>query len=150
MQARLGDGPFFEEYPTRPASFVLNGGIFALYGAYDVAAVLGDEAAQSTFDDAVETLARNISRWDTGRWSRYDLFPHPIANVATLGYHRLHVAQFRALHLVAPAAGLDRAADRFERYAESPVKRAEALARKAVFRLLVRKPLRRRREALAG
>jgi hypothetical protein len=91
----------------------------------------------------------NLGRWDTGRWSRYDLFPHPIVNLATLGYHRLHIAQLRALQLLSSAAIFDVVADRFERYAESRVKRAEALARKIGFRLLVRRPLRRRGQPLA-
>lgn len=146
--ARLGDGSFFEEYPTHPGSFVLNGGIFAVFGAYDVALGLGDGAARLTFEDGVQTLAANLSRWDTGRWSRYDLFPHPVAHVATLGYHRLHVAQLRALQLLSPEAGIHVFANRFERYAESPLKRGDALARKIVFRLLVRRPLRRRRQPL--
>jgi heparosan-N-sulfate-glucuronate 5-epimerase len=146
--ARLGEGAFFEEYPTRPASFVLNGGIFALFGAYDVAAALGHEAARRTYEDGVETLAANLSRWDTGRWSRYDLLPRPIANVATLGYHRLHIAQLRALELLTPGAGLAEVADRFERYAESRGRRVEALARKLAFRMVVRRPLRPRRRPL--
>ncbi len=148
VRAALGSGPFFEEYPTRPGSFVLNGGIFALFGAYDVAAALGDETARRRYDDGIETLASNLSRWDTGRWSRYDLFPHPIANVATLGYHRLHVAQLRALELLTPGAGLGAAADRFEHYAESRINRAEALARKVAFRLVVRRPFRPRHRPL--
>jgi heparosan-N-sulfate-glucuronate 5-epimerase len=147
--ARLSDGPFFEEYPTRPGSYVLNGGIFALFGAYDVAVGLGDAAARETFDAGAATLVGNLGRWDTGRWSRYDLFPHPIVNLATLGYHRLHIAQLRALQLLSSAAIFDVVADRFERYAESRVKRAEALARKIGFRLLVRRPLRRRGQPLA-
>jgi heparosan-N-sulfate-glucuronate 5-epimerase len=145
---RLGEGPFYEEYPTRPPSFVLNGGIFALFGAYDVAVTLGDESARQLYDEGVDTLAANISRWDTGRWSRYDLFPHPIVNVAHLGYHRLHIAQLRALHLLTPRLGLDLVADRFERYAESRSRRAETLARKIAFRLLVRRPLRPKRRPL--
>ena len=150
VQARLGDGPFYEEYPTRPPSFVLNGGLFALFGAYDVAAGLDDLAAQRTFAEGVEALAANLGRWDTGRWSRYDLFPHPVVNLATPRYHQLHVAQLRALQLLAPDARIDAVADRFERYAESPLKRGEALARKVAFRLLVRKPLRHRRRPLPG
>ena len=144
------DGPFYEEYPTRPPSFVLNGGLFALFGAYDVAAGLDDLAAQRTFAEGVEALAANLGRWDTGRWSRYDLFPHPVVNLATPRYHQLHVAQLRALQLLAPDARIDAVADRFERYAESPLKRGEALARKVAFRLLVRKPLRHRRRPLPG
>jgi heparosan-N-sulfate-glucuronate 5-epimerase len=143
VRAELEGGRFFEEYPTRPGSYVLNGGIFALFGAYDVAASLGDEGARQTFAEGVATLAANIGRWDTGRWSRYDLYPHPLVHVATLGYHRLHVAQLRALHLLAPDHRLDAVADRFDAYARSRVKRAEALARKVAFRLVVRRPLRR-------
>ena len=150
VQARLGDGPFYEEYPTRPPSFVLNGALFALFGAYDVAAGLDDLAAQRTFAEGVEALAANLGRWDTGRWSRYDLFPHPVVNLATPRYHQLHVAQLRALQLLAPDARVDAVADRFERYAESPLRRGEALARKVAFRLLVRKPLRQQRLPLAG
>jgi hypothetical protein len=148
VRAELGGGAFYEEYPTRPASYVLNGGIFALFGAYDVGAALGAESAQRLFEDGAATLAAEIGRWDTGRWSRYDLYPHPIRNVATLGYHRLHVAQLRALELLAPGGGLGAVANRFEQYAESRLNRADALARKVLFRLLVRRPLRRPRRPL--
>jgi heparosan-N-sulfate-glucuronate 5-epimerase len=144
----LGEGPFYEEYPTEPPSYVLNGGIFALFGAYDVAAALGDEGARALYDEGVQTLAANVSRWDTGRWSRYDLFPHPIVNVAHLGYHRLHIAQLRALDLLSPGLGFDAVADRFERYTESRARRAETFVRKVGFRLLVRKPLRPKRRPL--
>jgi hypothetical protein len=143
VRAPLGDGPFFEEYPTSPGSYVLNGGIFALFGAFDVAAALGDEAARRLFADGVGTLSENLGRWDTGSWSRYDLYPHPIVNVATLRYHQLHVAQLRALHLLAPEQGLDAVAHRFEAYTHSRLKRGRALARKIAFRLVVRRPLRR-------
>jgi heparosan-N-sulfate-glucuronate 5-epimerase len=145
VRARLGDGSFYEEYPTQPASLVLNGGIFALFGAYDVGAALGDDDARRLYEDGVRTLAENLTRWDTGRWSRYDLYPHPVTNVATLGYHRLHIAQLRALELLSPGLGLADAANRFERYAASRANRADALARKVLFRLLVRRPLRRPR-----
>ena len=47
--AMLDGGPFFEEYPTTPPSFVLNGGIFALWGAYDVGLALGDEQAKADY-----------------------------------------------------------------------------------------------------
>lgn len=146
--ARLGEGPFFEEYPTQPPSYVLNGGIFALFGAHDVAAGLGDDEAARTFADGVRALGANIGRWDTGRWSRYDLYPHPVVNVATLGYHRLHIAQLRALHLLNPELRLDDIAERFERYERSRLRRAEALARKVVFRLVVRRPIRHRARPL--
>ena len=98
----LGGRPFPEEYPTQPPSFVLNGGIFALWGLRDVAVALGDEQAARDFAAGAETLAQNLDRWDTGRWSRYDLFPHPVANPASSFYHDLHVKQLRAMALLHP------------------------------------------------
>ena len=145
VSALLAGSPFPEEYPTQPPAFVLNGAIFALWGAHDVAVGLADAAARRTFDEGVETLATNLHRWDTGSWSRYDLFPHPVVNLATLGYHRLHIAQLRALRLLCPHPVLEVTAASWQRYADSRQHRTLALVRKVVFRLLVRKPLRRRR-----
>lgn len=134
----LLDGrPFPEEYPTEPASFVLNGGIFSIWGWYDVGLGLGDSGASEKFERAVDTLAANIHRWDAGWWSRYDLYPHPVANLASLAYHELHVNQLRAMQAIAPRPELAEAADRFERYAGSRVAPARAFATKAAFRLRV-------------
>jgi heparosan-N-sulfate-glucuronate 5-epimerase len=135
--ALLDGRPFPEEYPTDPPSFVLNGGIFALWGLHDVAAGLGDEDARRDFESGVETLSRNIERWDAGFWSLYDLFPHPLPNYASGAYHQLHIAQLRAMQLIAPRPELERAASRFEGYAASSPNSRRAFVRKAMFRLLV-------------
>ena len=86
---------FPEEFPTDPPSLVLNGGIFALWGDYDIWIGLGDADARKRFEDGVETLARNVHRWDTGYWSRYDLYPHRIVNLASPWYHTLHICQIK-------------------------------------------------------
>lgn len=137
VHAELGGGPFAEEYPTSPPSFVLNGAVFALYGVYDVWKGLDDDDAGRLFTESVDTLAANVHRWDLGWWSRYDLFPHPVPNVASSAYHLLHVGQLRALARLAPRPELTAAADRFERYAENPWNGRRAFAQKAAFRLLV-------------
>jgi hypothetical protein len=139
--ARLGTGLFLEEYPTDPPSFVLNGGIFGLWGAYDVWRGLEDDGAGSLFAEGHETLCEHISRWDTGFWSRYDLYPHPVTNVASASYHTLHIDQLTALDALRPSAALHAAADRFTRYAGSPAYRLGALLQKVTFRLFVRKNL---------
>jgi hypothetical protein len=144
VQAVLDGGPFLEEYPTDPPSFVLNGAIFALWGAYDVWRGTGDEGAGALFTDAVQTLVTSIHRWDTGFWSRYDLYPeHPLVNTASPFYHALHINQLRAMDAIWPSPALASTAARFETYAASPLTRGRALARKVAFRLLVRKPRRR-------
>ena len=116
LRARLGAGFFLEEYPTDPPSHVLNGGIFALWGYHDVALGLGDEVARREFERGVDTLAQNVGRWDTGSWSRYDLFPRRVDNVASSAYHLLHINQLLAMQLIAPSPELAAAAARFEGY----------------------------------
>jgi heparosan-N-sulfate-glucuronate 5-epimerase len=139
VRSRLGDGVFLEEYPTDPPSHVLNGGIFALWGAYDVWRALGDTTAERIFGDATTTLAANMQRWDLGYWSRYDLYPHPVVNVASPSYHTLHIDQLTALDSLAPGCGFLEAARRFESYRASRSSRGHALARKVYFRVRVRK-----------
>jgi peptidoglycan/xylan/chitin deacetylase (PgdA/CDA1 family) len=137
VRALLGGGPFFEEYPTDPPSFVLNGGIFAMWGCYDVGVGLDDAGAMQEFQDAVDVLARNINRWDTGYWSLYDLFPHPVfPNVASSAYHALHITQLRAMQRIAPRRELEDTVERFEGYAQDRGNPARAFAVKAAFRLV--------------
>ena len=118
--AALLDGrPFPQEYPTSPPSFVLNG-MFAMWGLYDAGLGLDDRDAADAFEQAVDTLAANLHRWDTGSWSLYDLYPHPVANWASLAYHELHASQLRAMAALAPRPEFTATADRFERYQRSP------------------------------
>jgi heparosan-N-sulfate-glucuronate 5-epimerase len=135
--AALNGGRLPEEYPTNPPSHVLNGAIFALWGLYDAATALGEPAPRQSFEEGVATLAGNLHLYDTGYWSRYDLFPHPMPNIASAAYHRLHIDQLEALHLVAPREELSDLARRFARYRESHVNRARAFLAKSAFRLLV-------------
>lgn len=147
-----------EEYPTDPPSLVLNGMIFGLWGLRDVAVALGDAEADAAFQAGVDALAGSIERWDTGWWSAYDLHPHRVRNVASVGYHALHVAQLEALHALAPRPQLAEAAARWARYGESRANRARAWAGKIAFRVAVPRsrrlaallPWGRRRGAAAG
>ena len=82
----------------------------------------------------MDTLAANIDRWDTGSWSRYDLFPHRVMNIASFAYHTFHVNLLKATHALSPRPELQAAATRFEGYADSDVLCARAFARKALFR----------------
>jgi hypothetical protein len=134
----LLDGlPFPQEYPTSPPSSVLNGGIFAMWGWHDVGLALDDAGARASFEDAVDTLAHNLHRWDNGWWSLYDLYPHPFPNPASFAYHELHIAQLRAMDRIAPRPQFAETAARFERYERSRAGRTRAFATKAAFRLRV-------------
>jgi len=137
VAAPLGEGWWPEEYPSQPPSYVLNGGIFALWGLRDVAVGLGEAAAASLFEEGLSTLAGEIDRWDTGYWSRYDLFPHPLVNVASSSYHVLHVHQLEALNRIAPRPELIETERRWRGYLDSPANARRAFVRKAAFRLVV-------------
>jgi heparosan-N-sulfate-glucuronate 5-epimerase len=137
VSATLDGGPFLQEYPTRPPSFVLNGGIFAIWGLYDVGVGLDHPPARANFERALDTLVASLERWDLGYWSRYDLFPHPVTNVASSFYHDLHINQLRAMHRLVPRPELSETAQRWAEYAASPACRRRATAHKALFRLLV-------------
>jgi hypothetical protein len=117
---------------------VLNGGIYAVWGLYDVWRGLDDADAGQLFNEMVDTLAANIERWDLGYWSRYDLYPHPlITNIASSSYHALHINQLRILDLLTTRKEFAHIADRFERYAESGFDPRRAFVHKAFFRFVV-------------
>ena len=129
--------PFLEEYPTDPQSHVLNGAIFALWGARDVALATADADAARLETDVVATLRATCSRWDTGRWSRYDLFPTPPRNVSSSFYHHLHINQLKALHILYGGSEFQDLAARFEAYAASPLRRTTAFVSKVAYRVAI-------------
>jgi heparosan-N-sulfate-glucuronate 5-epimerase len=133
--APLGDTLVPEEYPTRPPSLVLNGLIFGLWGLRDVAVGTGDARAREGFDGGVEALVGSIDRWDTGNWSRYDLYPHVVTNVASNAYHALHITQLDATGRLARRPELVATAWRWAGYMDRREYRALAFGRKALFRM---------------
>lgn len=137
VQGELGGRPWPEEYPTKPESHVLNGAIFALWGMRDVAVALGSEPARRRYEDHLASLVDNLHRYDTGSWSLYSLFPHPISNRASSFYHTLHVNQLTALELMSPRPEFTAMRERWAGYAASPRSRRMAFAWKAAFRVIV-------------
>jgi peptidoglycan/xylan/chitin deacetylase (PgdA/CDA1 family) len=136
-RGELDGGYFPEEYPTQPGSYVLNGGIFALWGARDVSIATGDELATRLYAEGIETLAANIDRFDVGFWSRYDLFPHPVRNIASGAYHQLHITQLQAQQEIDPKPSFAAAVDHWVAYQSSSTCRSRAMAEKVAFRLAV-------------
>jgi heparosan-N-sulfate-glucuronate 5-epimerase len=138
------EGPVLQEYPTTPPAHVLNGWITSLWGIFDVArsaersgAADAARTAGAAFDAGVSTLAARVGRYRTPiGWSRYDLYPHPITNVASPSYHRLHIGHLRTLNELAPRDVFVEVADEWERAAASVAARSFAVARKAAFRLV--------------
>lgn len=134
------EGPVLQEYPTDPPAHVLNGWLFGLWGLYDLAhtgrATTGVvDAAADGFAAGAAALGARIDRYRTAvRWSLYDLYPHPLPNVASPFYHRLHVEQLRRQQELLPDPRIAAVAAEWSAAASAAVPYAVAFARKAGFR----------------
>lgn len=141
--ALTDEGPVLQEYPTDPPAHVLNGWIFALWGLNDLASAgseVAEEAclkADNAFRAGCGALGRRLPLYCVRpHWSRYDLFPHRLAHVASPFYHRLHIEQLAVLSTMTPDPIVPQIAGEWERGARSPVGNAVAVCRKVAFRML--------------
>jgi heparosan-N-sulfate-glucuronate 5-epimerase len=93
--------PFFEEYPTRRPSEVLNGFMFTLLGLYDLASVAPRSDARRLYLAGRRTLSAALPDYDRDGVARYDLAS---AQVASQDYQAVHVYLLRALDSLGPNA----------------------------------------------
>lgn len=63
---------WLEEYPTDPASYVLNGFAYTFFGILDLYRVTGSEEAKKMYDSCIETLENNMHKYHRWYWSVYD------------------------------------------------------------------------------
>jgi len=86
---------FFEEYPTKTPSYVLNGFIFALIGLYDMHQNTGNILARQLYENGEETLRHIAPMYDLATTTSYDLVhfvkPSSAPNAVKANYHSLHV-----------------------------------------------------------
>jgi heparosan-N-sulfate-glucuronate 5-epimerase len=126
---------WFEEYIVSPPTHILNGFIWAAWAVYDFYLATKEREALKLFNRAVETLRKNLDRYDLGFWSLYELSNTRLPMVASPFYHQLHVTQLRLMHRLSSDDILLRYADRWEAYARSRAKRTRALCYKTAFKL---------------
>lgn len=114
------DGAFVYYEETMPpySPRILNGMVFAMYGALDMARVLGDSDGQRIFDAGVATLAHDIGRYDAGNWSYYNQASPP--GLASRFYHGLHVQLLDELWHITGEEAFRTYADRFKAYLANP------------------------------
>ncbi|PSN38350.1 D-glucuronyl C5-epimerase [Blattella germanica] len=118
----LGHIPWYEEYPTQPASFVLNGFIYALLGLYDLSVVAPASASQQAsqlFKQGMTSLKQLLLLYDTGSGTTYDLRHFTLGtapNLARWDYHATHVNQLLLLATIDPDPLLAATAERWIGY----------------------------------
>lgn len=103
---------WLDEYPVpgRPgrSDLTFNGHAFALFGLYDYWAVTKDPGAARLVDGALTTALRIWPRIRNRGWISSYCLLHP--GERDPKYHRIHVAQLRALHRLTAHPGFARAA----------------------------------------
>ncbi|CAH2274534.1 D-glucuronyl C5-epimerase [Pelobates cultripes] len=94
---------WYEEYPTTPSSFVLNGFIYALLGLYDLKETAEEKQGKEAsllFERGMESLRAMLPLYDTGSGSIYDLRHFMLGtapNLARWDYHTTHINQLQLL-----------------------------------------------------
>jgi heparosan-N-sulfate-glucuronate 5-epimerase len=118
LVAFLRGRPWYEEYPTQPPSFALNGFMFALLGLHDLNAVDPAPATKTLYERGIESLAASLPLFDAGRASLYHLARTGAGTrfVAPARYQRLHVKLLSALAEVSDEPALRRYRDRWRRH----------------------------------
>ena len=127
--------PWLEEYLVTPPSHVLNGLLWASWGVYDYGKLGGHDAGRELFEKSVETVIKNLDRWDTGFWSCYEIRPGRIPMVASPYYHRLHITQMDVMHRLTGRDEFRDRAQRWRAYRANALKRSAALAYRAIFKV---------------
>uniref|UniRef100_A0A3B1JJG0 heparosan-N-sulfate-glucuronate 5-epimerase n=1 Tax=Astyanax mexicanus TaxID=7994 RepID=A0A3B1JJG0_ASTMX len=94
---------WYEEYPTTPSSFVLNGFIYSLIGLFDLTQTAGDKEgreASQLYSKGMESLKAMVPLYDTGSGTIYDLRHFMLGtapNLARWDYHTTHINQLQLL-----------------------------------------------------
>jgi len=94
---------WYEEYPTIPSTFILNGFMYSLLGLYDLKTVKPGSLAKQLYERGLESLQALLPLYDSGSGTFYDL-RHFTMKTAPKGarwdYHSTHVNQLLALHSI--------------------------------------------------
>lgn len=117
----FGKYPWYEEYPTTPSLFVLNGFIYSLLGLYDLSKTIEDKEAERLFQQGFESLENVLPVYDNGHGSFYDLrhfsVPGFSPNIARWQYHRVHLELLDAIVGITGSKSINSTLHRWINYA---------------------------------
>jgi len=111
--------PYYEEYPTIPASYTLNGFMFTLIGLHDLYSISNDKQAKQLYNDGVETLEYCLPFYDSTGISLYHLGHLTEKNLplhTSEKYHNIHVAQLKIINQFENNATFMYYSERWENY----------------------------------
>lgn len=131
---RAGD-IWFEEYITSPPTHILNGFIWASWGIFDLYLATGSVEVKDLFTRSMQTLVKNLAKYDVGYWSLYEQSGTRMRMLASPFYHSLHVTQLKVLYTLTGNNTFRSFAIRWEDYLRTKRNRMRALAHKSIFKL---------------
>jgi hypothetical protein len=118
------DGAFYLIYTFAPQELVLNAHLQAVIGLYDFAQLTGDPRAQALYAAGESEARVAVPRYDTGKWSMYDL-----SHESDLSYHDLVTTFLKNLCKRTPDPVFCDAATRFKSYLGVPPAIAQSTRR---------------------
>jgi hypothetical protein len=126
---------FLEEIVSNPPSVILDGAIYATFGALDYCYLLQkDPMANPDIGILLNSIARVLRLYDLKYWSRADVLPRKILMPSSYYYHMVHVNQLNALADVTGYSLYESYANKWRQYSESPVNRLFAFLAKVAFK----------------
>ena len=63
---------WFEEYPTKKPSLVLNGFVYSIFGILDLYRATQNKEAKKLWELSIKTITENLPKYDVWYWSVYD------------------------------------------------------------------------------
>lgn len=124
MLNRLFEHEWFEEYPTTPGTYVLNGFMYSLIGLYDLSQTIARQSDANDpftlFSVGVKSLRVFLPLFDTGSGSLYDLRHvglRTAPNLARWDYHSVHIYLLKWLYIITKDEYLNDTASRWAAYA---------------------------------
>lgn len=131
-----GDGFYWiEEYIVSKPTHILNGFMWALFGVYDMWKFCGNKHAKNLFTSCVDTLEKNLDKYDVGFWSKYELTDLNFKMLASPFYHDLHIAQLQIFYIITNKGFFKKLAGNWENYKKSKINRSRAIIEKSFFKI---------------
>lgn len=121
---RLFEGyAHYEEYPTTPPCYALNGFMFTLFGLYDLSYVNPSSDAALLYNEGIKSLKYSLKYYDDreNKISYYHLghITNPPRKVHTSSfYHNVHIIQLNALNSISPDSEFVKYRDIWKSYIE--------------------------------
>jgi len=116
----MGVYDWYEEYPTNPSTFILNGFMYSLIGLYDFCQTSPDnQLARQLYSRGMESLLAMLPLFDAGSGTFYDLRHVTMKTSPKLGrwdYHTTHINQLLLLSIIQNNTQLADTAERWRGY----------------------------------